>query len=452
MCAFFSQRYYGQKTFTIPSSFDTVGKGAMKDCRRLEKLVIPGTVKKVEDGAFCNCVNLREVMLEEGIENFGWNLFAGCEKLHSITLPDSVKHVSTYTFQSIPNLKVPVMNASGTKYIYYPHNLGETRVTIPHGVQTICEHAFRYYKELEEVILPNTLERIEHGAFQQTSLKNVVLPESLKYVSAFSFYHCFRLKQVDIRCDYSAIQPRAFDGCLHLSFSQYPPSQYIKCMRMLGKSLFVIPSKQELPTDGHESDPRFLKCAAGCLMGKQDAMEQMADYFHGKQESGHPFYLLAEHFWRLRLYYLGNQTAKQWFFDWIAAHPDAQMEVAAPVPLPRGDGRVLRALGFLFFDPSRSYDVQAPDENGIVEVTAFADEDGPDETGFGRETYYDWWYMTENLAMVPKARCIHSYSTLDKRNNEKKFTDLYNFVLGTCKNHPELVERGIYAEIGKYLT
>ena len=448
---FVSQGYHGQKVFSIPSDYTYVGKDALKGCRTLEKLVIPGTVKEVENGAFENCVNLREVVLEEGIEVLGWYLFAGCEKLLRITAPDSIKHISPYPFRKIPNLKAPVLNASGTEYIYYPPSLGETRVTVPHGVRIIQKDAFYDHRTLEEVILPNTLERIEWTAFNGTHLKSVTLPESVKYVSSYAFSCCWRLEQADIRCDSSAIQPRAFDRCLRLRLPYDSPSQYIECMRIQGKSLFRFPERLELPADGHEADPRFLECAAGCLMGKQASMEQMADYFHGKQESGHPFYLLAERFWRLRLYYLGNQKAKQWFFDWIAAHPDTQMEVAARAPLPGGAGRVLHALGFLFFDPNRGYSVQNPDDSGVVEVTAYAGEDGPGEDGFGRETYYDWWYMTENLAMVPDAGYIHSYSNLDKRNNEQKFGALHDLVAETWKNHPELVEQEIQEEIRKCL-
>ena len=449
MSTFLSQGYNGQKNFTIPSLFDTVGPEALKDCLQLERLVIPGTVKKIEHCAFENCVNLREVVLEEGIEELGRYLFTGCEKLHQITVPDSVKRVTPDSFHRIPNLKLPVLNASGTEYIYCPPKLGEKKVTIPHGVRIIQRQAFDDFSALEEVILPNTLERIEWSAFQYTSLKRVTLPESVTYVSGSSFYGCGSLERVDIRCDSTAIQPFAFAECPCLRLPYASPSQYIECMQMQGKSLFRFPETRELPGDGHEADPSFLECAAGCLMGKQEAMEQMADYFHGKQEDGHPFYLLAEHFWRMRLYYLGNQKAKQWFFDWITAHPDTQIEVAASVPIPRGDGAVLHALGFLFFDPHRYYYVQNPDDCGIVEVSAYAGSSDPDDDGFGSENYYDWWYMTENLAMVPGSGCAHSYSNLDRDSNEQRFETLHDLAAETWKNHPELVEQGIYAEIEK---
>lgn len=448
---FVSQNYHGQKEFTIPSHYTYVGKDALKGCTTLEKLVIPGTIKEVENRAFGNCTNLREVILEEGIEHLGWYLFSGCEKIHRITVPESVKHIDTYPFRDIPNLLEPVLNASGTEYIYYPPCLGETRVTVPQGVRVIQRDAFNGYHTLEEVILPNTLERIEWTAFKRTSLKSIILPESIKYVSSYAFSTCLKLERADIRCNSSAIESHAFDSCRRLRLPYASPSQYLECLRIQGKSLFCYPEKLELPKEDPVKDRRFLEYAAGCLMGKQEAMEQMADYFQGKQNSGHPFYLLAERFWRLRLYYLGNQNAKQWFYDWITAHPDTQMEVAAQAPLPSGSGRMLRSLGFLFFDPDRDYYVSNTDNSSVVEVRAYESEDGPDEDGFGREIYHDWWYMTENLAMVPGAGYIHSYSTLDKRNHEQKFQALHDLVAETWKNHPEYVEQGIQEEIKKYM-
>lgn len=448
---FVSQKYFWQKEFTIPAGFKYVGKNALKGCRTLERLIIPGTVKEVEDGAFENCVNLREVVLEEGIEHLGRNLFSGCKKLYRVTVPDGLKFVSLYSFCKIPNLKEPVLNKSGTDFLYYPPNLGETVVTVPDGVRKIGQDAFKDCKTVEKVILPNTLEVIEMGAFKEAGIKSITLPESLKLVKSYAFSSCRKLESVDIRCDYSSIVFNAFDYCPRLQIPLDSPSRYIEFMRMCGKQLFKVPKKLDLPSDSYEHDQRFLKCAEGCMMGNRDAMEQMADYFlYKQQQTGHPFFLLAERFWRVRLYLLGNEKAKQWLFDWVTRHPNEQMEIASSASLSSGEGNVLNALGFLFFDPNRSYDIQQPDERGVVEVTAIDDEDGPDEDGYGSETYYDWWYMTENLAMAPNAGYIHSYSTLDKRNNNEKFEKLHNYVADIWNNHPDFVDLEIQKVIKKW--
>ena len=82
-------------------------------------------------------------------------------------------------------------------------------------------------------------------------------------------------------------------------------------------------------------------------------------------------------------------------------------------------------------------------------MSAYAGSSDPDDDGFGSENYYDWWYMTENLAMVPDSGCVHSYSNLDRDSNEQRFETLHDLAAEVWKNHPELVEQGIDAEIEK---
>lgn len=116
-----------------------------------------------------------------------------------------------------------MLNASGTRYIHHPAGLGETRVTVPQGVRIIQDDAFRGCTALEEVSLPNTLERIEIGAFQNTGLKHITLPESIRYVSSYAFDQCQRLEQADIRCDSSWIEAHAFSECPRLRLSYDSP-------------------------------------------------------------------------------------------------------------------------------------------------------------------------------------------------------------------------------------
>ena len=79
---------------------------------------------------------------------------------------------------------------------------------------------------------------------------------------------------------------------------------------------------------------------------------------------------------------------------------------------PQGseDGLRLRALGFLFFDPRRSYRLSGPDCDGIVQVCSWCGGDGPDEDGYGREELYDWWYLDEHLTPLPGVEMLHAYS------------------------------------------
>ena len=97
------------------------------------------------------------------------------------------------------------------------------------------------------------------------------------------------------------------------------------------------------------------------------------------------------------------------------------------------DGKFLRAMGFLFFDPDRSYDIERADADGVVEVTAWSSTEGPDADGFGREECYDWWYLSEDLQEQPGSWCIHDFSLHDKRNNKERFDQLYNAVYSAIR-------------------
>ena len=59
-------------------------------------------------------------------------------------------------------------------------------VIVPDGVTKICKYAFSI-TAIKSVTLPDTLECIEHGAFDGTELTEVDIPDSVKMMSRYSF-------------------------------------------------------------------------------------------------------------------------------------------------------------------------------------------------------------------------------------------------------------------------
>lgn len=305
--------------YTIPPQYEIVGERALENCKRLEKLVIPGTVREIKDYAFQNCSNLREVRMEEGVQKLGFCMFSRCDAVQRLTVPDSVIEIMTSAFSGMGGLCEPVLNSSGTEYVYYPYamnNMEDQWMRIPEGIRVIREYAFKDSK-VEEVLLPDSLERICRNAFESCNIRRLTLPPGLKYVAEFAFCHCRDLKEVYVLCDPSVVQTYAFYECRNIVLQNLNTSQQVDLIRMQGKKLFkepfYDPKRGEVPSDGHESDPRFLKLAEGCLMGEQESMTQMADYFHEKRITGHPFYERAENFWRLYLFYWGTRKRSNGF-------------------------------------------------------------------------------------------------------------------------------------------
>lgn len=129
------------------------------------------------------------------------------------------------------------------------------------------------------------------------------------------------------------------------------------------------------------------------------------------------FYHCAANLWNYRSYERGNRAAAARMKTWVEASSGKPLLSAFLTERLRGtaDGRALNALGFLFFEAGREYTLNGMDADGAVTVSAYESEDGPDEDGFGRETYYDWWHLDDNLSLVPEVTCLHRYSSIDRR-------------------------------------
>lgn len=69
----------------------------------------------------------------------------------------------------------------------FQNNTAISEVNIQEGVQTIYANAFQNCRTLSNVQLPNTLVKIDYGAFQNTGLKSIDLPESLKSIHLNAF-------------------------------------------------------------------------------------------------------------------------------------------------------------------------------------------------------------------------------------------------------------------------
>ena len=113
-----------------------------------------------------------------------------------------------------------------------------------------------------------------------------------------------------------------------------------------------------------------------------------------------------------------SETQKNDSGHWIEHTSKLPVEL-----LGRKEGAFLRKKGYSFFEDDREYYISIP-QNGVVEVSSWCGDDGPDEDGFGREEYYDWWLLNEELKPIPGIPMRHAYSRLDMRNNEEAWNEL----------------------------
>lgn len=85
-------------------------------------------------------------------------------------------------------------------------------VQIPEGVERIGNLAFWECPNLKTVSFPSTVTRIEYQSFADSGLEYVTIPGTLKYIGEMSFMNCKKLKTVTIMEGVETIDMNAFDS------------------------------------------------------------------------------------------------------------------------------------------------------------------------------------------------------------------------------------------------
>lgn len=241
----------------------TIGAHAFSGCSALKIIIIPNTVTTVGDRAFNGCSAAYTAVIGEGVTSLGDYIFDGCNNLKAAYLlaPES-PIVGDYMLPQngqacfmIPdeNWSVYDTNSDWTQYsalnqliqynndsfkcgnnayyilatneggldliIYGEGHIYDTQykdgaywksradkivsLNIMDGIITIGNNNFYDLAVLENIQIPNTVNRIKHAAFflEKTSysLKSLVLPSSVKLISDYAFSNHGSLESIYIK-------------------------------------------------------------------------------------------------------------------------------------------------------------------------------------------------------------------------------------------------------------
>lgn len=256
---------------TIPETVVAIGDFAFWNCTNLDSVVIPNSVLTIANEAFKFCTKLKSVVLSENLVVLGDCVFENCYSLPSLTIPNSVKYIGSYLSLGCDELK-EIKIPAGVVFIgrnfwenvhvaYVANNVAEfcrsngfnrsmhkgdgiivdsvsyiidgkeiEDVVIPDTVKTISEKAFLYCKSLKSVTILKGVETIGDEAFYGCDkLTHMILPESVKSVG----YIAFRKTNISYICCYASTPPKAeskmCDGFYYNSVHLYAPHLYVPC-------------------------------------------------------------------------------------------------------------------------------------------------------------------------------------------------------------------------------
>ncbi len=237
-------KYTGtESTVILPSKISSwpvtkIGEDAFQDNTTITSVTIPASVTEIGANAFAGCTNLTSV-----------NYIGDWSKLTiqsgNSAVEDAV-NAQLFDFEFTPpdNTAVIVTNYKykGTaadvtipsRYKGKPvteidigafRDSSVTSVTIPDSVTLINDSAFAYCSSLTNISIPNSVTYIGLSAFDGcTSLKSITLPSSLRNISEFLFHNCSQLTTIQIPDSVPSIQDYAFGNCTSLETIHIPVS------------------------------------------------------------------------------------------------------------------------------------------------------------------------------------------------------------------------------------
>ena len=179
-------------SITIPEGVTSVGEYAFYDCSSLTAIILPESVTAIRDYAFYGCSSLTAINIPEGVTIIRGSAFYGCSSLTAV-------HISS--LEAWCNIDFIDSNP-----LYYAKNLyinGElvTELAIPNSVTAIKDYAFYCCSSLTSITLPEGVRYIGERAFYNcSSLTSINSPEDVRYFGRNAFYGCSSLEQVTINC------------------------------------------------------------------------------------------------------------------------------------------------------------------------------------------------------------------------------------------------------------
>lgn len=196
-------------SYTIPDTVTKIAPSAFQNAANLSSVTIGANVTEIGESAFANCGSLTQITMDNGDGThdltIGKNAFFGAAA-EALTIPARVTEIGAYAFAEMNNLAEFTLNAHITEI---PEGMlrgaAITSFTVKDYVTSIGAMAFAGYTvdayrptdaqlaaamgKLEQITFEGTsqLTYIGEGAFYNTKLTSVTLPDSVETIDSQAF-------------------------------------------------------------------------------------------------------------------------------------------------------------------------------------------------------------------------------------------------------------------------
>lgn len=200
-----------------------IGDHAFSECTSLGNIIIPQSVESIGFGAF-SYSNISEISLPDNLKSIGAAAFRDSD-IKEIIIPESVKDIETTIFANCRKLqKVQIL----TKQIDgIPDNTFDgcsslKEVNLPSSVKYLGKSAFYDTQSLEQLDIPSSCTEIGSNCFYYSGLTYIKIPDGVTELKGEMFANCNNLETVDLPQTLSNFDKKAFYGCSKLKVINIP--------------------------------------------------------------------------------------------------------------------------------------------------------------------------------------------------------------------------------------
>ena len=174
-------------SFDVPANVETINRAAFNGTSSMKHVTFqaPAKIKKIGEAAFQNANALENIDLPEGLEEIQKDAFNKCTSLTEIGIPASVNKIDPTGFQQAEKLEKFIVNKNNTVYSsvdgfllskdkktlvsFPPAKAGTYYTLLPPTIETIGSQAFYAINKLDNITIPEKVNKIERFAFDMTT-------------------------------------------------------------------------------------------------------------------------------------------------------------------------------------------------------------------------------------------------------------------------------------------
>ena len=234
----------GCKDTTFPSTVKAIGNYAFYDCMGLTSIVIPNNIEKLGDGCFKNCTSLESVVIGNGLKYIdSGECFAYCDNLKLIEIVSSNPYLD-----SREGCNAIIETATNILLAGCPGTV------IPNTVTAIGYEAFHGCSNMTRIDIPNSVEKIDLGAFEcMYGLEYVTIGSGVTEIGRYAFFGDSKITTIWCKVDFPFdLNENVFDDEVYDNATLYVPvGSRINYMTSIGWNRFknIVETDTEPTTD-----------------------------------------------------------------------------------------------------------------------------------------------------------------------------------------------------------